>query len=192
MDQLGREEFIELFLEAHPRLWTIAVAIVGDRGLAEDVVQDSAIIALDRIASFKQGTNFQAWISQIVRFTSLNYLKQRRRRNIERSSEHIELEEATETPQHFASMPDQTEEQSKGAFIPDELGLDDEMAAAIAQLPPERRICLLLRIVQVMSYDEIATMLDIPASTAMSHVHRAKATLKRLLQGDSGAEGSKP
>ena len=184
MDPLSREEFVSLFLEAHPRLWTVAVAVVGDRDLAEDIVQDSAIIGLDRLDSFQRGSNFPAWMSQIVRFTSLNYLKQRRRRNIEQSSEHMELEAA---PPSAPVVPDPPSEHNIGAFIPDQLGLDDQMAAAIEQLPPERRICLLLRAVQAMSYDEIAAMLDIPASTAMSHVHRAKATLKGVLRSDSGA-----
>ena len=53
--------------------------------------------------------------------------------------------------------------------------------AALEELSEEARCCLLLRIVEDLAYSEIAQLLAIPEGTAMSHVHRAKATLRRRL-----------
>lgn len=188
MVPLSRDEFVALFLEAHPRLWTVAVAVLGDRDLAEDIVQDSAITGLDRLDSYERGTNFQAWMSQIVRFKALNCLKACRRRNIEQESGHLVESAAAFSPENPIAV-ESASETGAGAFDPDRLGLDDQLAAAVAGLAPERRICLMLRVVQAMPYEEIAEMLGIPASTAMSHVHRAKASLKHQLFAEPDAGG---
>ena len=188
MDSLSRDEFVALFLEAHPRLWTVAAAVLGDRDLAEDVVQDAAMTGLDRLDSYKRGTNFPAWMAQIVRFTALNHLKQLRRRNTGQAGEHM-LEGAIAPALANPTSIAPASQFACGAFEADQLGFDDQLAAAIAKLAPERRACLLLRIVQSMSYEEIAATLGIPASTAMSHVHRAKHALKAFLDGEPAGDG---
>lgn len=187
MPPLSRDEFTELYLAAHPKLWTVAVAVIGDRDLAEDALQDAAITGLKKLDSYERGTSFAAWMSQIVRFTSLNYLRKREKRDRTSDPEHIV--EATAADPHDPSTPSEpASTHAAGAFDPDKLGIDDRLAAALVTLPADRRICLLLRIVQALSYDEIAEMLDIPASTAMSHVHRAKAALKNQLSAAAPTE----
>ncbi|TWT37140.1 ECF RNA polymerase sigma factor SigH [Posidoniimonas corsicana] len=187
MPPLSRDEFTELYLAAHPKLWTVAVAVIGDRDLAEDALQDAAITGLKKLDSYERGTSFAAWMSQIVRFTSLNYLRKREKRDRTSDPEHIV--EATAADPHDPSTPaEPASTHAAGAFDPDKLGIDDRLAAALVTLPADRRICLLLRIVQALSYDEIAEMLDIPASTAMSHVHRAKAALKNQLSAAAPTE----
>jgi RNA polymerase sigma-70 factor, ECF subfamily len=188
MDSLSRDEFVALFLEAHPRLWTVAAAVLGDRDLAEDVVQDAAMTGLDRLDSYERGTNFLAWMSQIVRFTALNQLKQLRRRNTAQAGEHM-LEGAIAPALANPTSIAPASQFACGAFEADQLGFDDQLAAAVAKLAPERRACLLLRIVQSMPYEEIAVTLGIPASTAMSHVHRAKHALKAFLDGEPPGKG---
>src|SRR5205085_11053883 len=53
-------------------LWCIAAAIVKDRTLAHDVVQEAAVVALRKIDEFDPRTSFAAWAGQIVRFVALN------------------------------------------------------------------------------------------------------------------------
>jgi RNA polymerase sigma-70 factor (ECF subfamily) len=54
---------------------------------------------------------------------------------------------------------------------------------AIAMLDENRRIVLLLRDFEDMDYDSIAQILDLPAGTVRSRLHRARLELKELLQG---------
>ena len=60
--------------------------------------------------------------------------------------------------------------------------LGKSVLQALRQLPDVARTCLLLRVVREMTYAEIAAALDIPAGTAMSHVHRTRKKLRRLLE----------
>ena len=67
---------------------------------------------------------------------------------------------------------------------------DDELVAALMDLRPTARACLLLKVVLELDHKTIAATLGIPEGTAMSHVHRARsAMLKSLSPGGSAAEG---
>jgi RNA polymerase sigma-70 factor (ECF subfamily) len=77
-----------------------------------------------------------------------------------------------------------------GQIAPDQASFDDKLAAALQELSDEARSCLLLRIVEQLSYAEISALLNIPEGTAMSHVHRSKAALRKRLA--DGPEKSDP
>ncbi|MEM7317205.1 MAG: sigma factor-like helix-turn-helix DNA-binding protein, partial [Planctomycetota bacterium] len=75
-----------------------------------------------------------------------------------------------------------------GQLLPEQTAFDDEIAKAIGGLEMIRRSCFLLRVVRNLDYEEIATILDIPPGTAMSHVHRAKSTLRHSLAANFSKE----
>ena len=77
---MDRSRFAALYHEAYPRLWMIAVGIVRDRAHAEDIVQEAALIGLRKLDQFTVGTNFAAWMSEIVRLCSLNYARKKHNR----------------------------------------------------------------------------------------------------------------
>ena len=56
-----------------------------------------------------------------------------------------------------------------------------EIAAAIAKLPDDHRMVIILRDMQGLSYDELAAALDINIGTVKSRLSRARATLKSML-----------
>src|SRR5262249_21273134 len=68
-----------------------------------------------------------------------------------------------------------------GRLREDQAEFDDLVLFALRQLSDLARTCLLLRVVGHYSYDEIAQTLRIPEGTAMSHVHRAKKSIRRRL-----------
>ena len=59
---------------------------------------------------------------------------------------------------------------------------DDDVLRGLNSLSDEARCCLLLRVVQQLSYAEISELMQIAAGTAMSHVHRGKHVLRRHMQ----------
>lgn len=176
MRQLEESEFVSLYCDAHQRLWVLASAITADSSLAEDVLQEAAITALRKLEDFDPETSFVAWMSQIVRFTALNFLKIRNRRKTESLGVHSDTEPVT-VNQSIA----ETSVSATGQLFSDQDDFDDEVVAAIKCLDPERRACLLLRSVHGLGYDEIAEIIGIPEGTAMSHVHRAKASMRQQL-----------
>ena len=61
------------------RMLSVALSVVRNRALAEDVVQDSFLRILSKAASFRKDTNGYAWICKIVHNTALNALRRERR-----------------------------------------------------------------------------------------------------------------
>src|SRR3989304_6091403 len=73
-------DFAAQFQASFRVLWLTAVGIIGDASLAEDVVQEAAIIAPGKLDQFRAGTNFTSWTGQIVRNVALNRARRERRR----------------------------------------------------------------------------------------------------------------
>lgn len=172
---LDVESFAERLSGAYQRLWLVAAAVTGDRTEAEDIVQEAALVALRKLNDFTAGTNFTAWMSQIVRLTALNHVRKSSRHNTLATDPHA-LDRASAAPR--ASSEPASAVTSQGHLAPQQRDFDDEMLAALASIGEMPRACLLLRTVQQLSYTEIAATLDIPAGTAMSHVHRARQALR--------------
>lgn len=67
-----------------------------------------------------------------------------------------------------------------------------EVRAAIARLPEDFRIVVLLAVVEEMKYREIADALEIPIGTVMSRLHRGRAILQAELGARVRAAGGRP
>lgn len=178
-------EFAGLFERASRKLWGVAVAIVGDGQAAEDIVQEAAAIALGKLDQFDPSTSFGAWMAQIVRFVAMN---ERRRVHRQRTS-----------PSDPAAMAHHADGRTPRGPTPVDRGgglragqdaFDDAMTRALESLTEIARSCLLLRTVLDLPYAEIAELLGVPEGTAMSHVHRSRAAMRRLL--GEPAEGATP
>ncbi|MBX2850787.1 MAG: sigma-70 family RNA polymerase sigma factor [Phycisphaeraceae bacterium] len=168
--------FAELFRSSYPVLWGIALGMTGNRADAEDVVQEAALIGFRKRSTYEPGTRFHAWMAAIVRNTANN---QRRKTTRNR---HQELQDN----QLQAAAPDRTgslEAASQGVIQADLQAFDDQLLEALQSLTPVARACLLLRTVHELDYDAIAEVMDIPKNTALSHVHRARKTLREKLSG---------
>ncbi len=174
MATLSLDDFADRFKDSSQKLWCIAAAIVGDTNQAEDVLQEAAVIALQKLDQFEPDTSFAAWMAQIVRFVALNT---RRARGRSVSVDPARLNESIEAPRR----PAPAELSSRGVLADDQAHFDDEVRRALATLDDTARACLLLRSVMDMPYREIARTLDIPEGTAMSHVHRARRALSETL-----------
>lgn len=185
-DGLGREDLARRFQEAHPVLWTIAAAILGETSRAEDVLQESAVIALSKQSQFEPGTSFVAWMGTIVRNVARNEARKTRRR----ATHAVE-------PETLAEIHVAPEAVTEGARVVDARGellaghgaFDDALTRALADLRPIQRAALLLRTVRELDYREISQALDIPEGTAMSHVHRARQALRLRLTEDEATAG---
>ena len=177
---LDPEAFAALFVRSYKRFWLVAAAITGDRTHADDVVQDAALVALGKLDQFVVGTNFNAWMSEIVRRSALNVARKAQNRSttpvdptqLDRSNPGS----ATPTCEDGLAL------HSTGALPEHQIDFDDDVMKALRQVSEVARACILLRIVQNLSYAEIAEILQIPKGTAMSHVHRTKRVLREQLK----------
>jgi RNA polymerase sigma-70 factor (ECF subfamily) len=179
---LTPQQFAQRYEESRRTLWYIAAAILGDRTLAHDVVQEAAAIAMTKLSDFDSTTNFTAWMGQIVRFVALNEARGRQRRRTTLASPDLASGVLQGNP-HPSSAAG-----SVGAPVIGDLeGFDDYVKAALISLDETARTCLVLRIVHGMAYSEISKALSIPEGTAMSHVHRSRLALRDRLSAHADA-----
>ncbi len=176
--RLSDTEFGRLFEAHHKALWAVAVGVLADRTLAHDVVQDAAVIALEKKHEFDRRTSFAAWAGQIVRFVALNEGRKRQRQR------------AGQLPQSSVGGPAASTPRSDEAGGTGRSGFRDaRLGPALDLLDDVARACLVMRTVLEMPYAQISESLGIPEGTAMSHVHRARAALRRALGSLSGSGG---
>jgi RNA polymerase sigma factor (sigma-70 family) len=160
----GLEQVVTANLDA---AYNLARWLLRDPSAAEDVVQDAVLRAL-RYGGWRGGDG-RAWLLQIVRNASYDWLSRRRAR----------AEVALETTADGVSGPaDRLADPApdpEAALAARETR--DGLAAAVAALPPELRECLVLREMEEMSYRDIARITGAPVGTVMSRLWRARRAL---------------
>lgn len=168
------EEFNIQVQRCYPQLWSIAAGLNG-RCNADDVVQDALTQAFQKRKMFQAGTNFAAWASQFVRFTSSNMSRKARRRKT--SSVPSEVLESVGSAANSSRGPLSED----GCLHSDQEDFDDRVVSALESLPPVTRTCFLLSSVQGLTYLEVSGLMDLREGTVASHVSRARAELRRIL-----------
>ena len=170
--------FEELAMPLFDSLYNFARWIAHDSDDAEDLVQETYLKALRSFASFQPGTNFRAWIFQILRNTFLSSRSKLERRMtdaIDSADDGHELALHTETPEMI--LINRSDSQ--------------QVQHAIEDLPVHYRETLLLCEVEEMSYQEIAEILSIPIGTVMSRLARARKAVRQSLCSAPGARLSR-
>jgi len=150
---------IELHL---PRLRRYARALTGDRHASEDLVQDTVERALSRFAWFRTGAKLDAWLLSIMHNLFISQLRHRA----------VQLDYQPIDERLLESAMPGTQEVG--------LALRD-LDRALARLPDEQRMVLLLISLEEFSYEETARILDIPVGTVMSRLSRARERLRVIL-----------
>ncbi len=166
--------FADLAMPLLPSLYNVAFWLSRNPADAEDLVQETFLKGLRGFASFEPGTNFKAWIFRILRntySTSRTGLAALRTVALE-----DELGESSVVPE--GAIERETPEKNL-LLLSDRAALE----AAMEKLPPPLLEVILLCDVEEMKYREIAGVLDIPIGTVMSRIARARAALRRTLQG---------
>jgi RNA polymerase sigma-70 factor, ECF subfamily len=175
---LDAESFATLLTQCYQRCWLIAAAITGDRAEADDIVQEASMIALRKLDDFRVGTNFTAWISHIVRLTALNHIKKFHRRGAV-VTDPSAIDKIAPSAVAATDKPESVTQD--GRLAADQTDFHDQVLWALHEVSDVARACLLLRVVQQLTYADIAETLQIPEGTAMSHVHRAKQSIRQHL-----------
>jgi RNA polymerase sigma-70 factor (ECF subfamily) len=163
--------FEELAMPYFARLFNFACWLTQDRASAEDLVQETYMKALKGFSSFRQGTNFRAWIYRIMRNTFLTS------RTGLAATISLDAEDAPPEPAMV-----ETPESVLLAHV--------ELTAiqnALTELPVNFREIILLCDLEEMSYQEISQTLAIPIGTVMSRLSRARKAMRTLLS--AGTEG---
>jgi RNA polymerase sigma-70 factor (ECF subfamily) len=152
--------------EAMPHLndlFRTALRMTGERGHAEDVLQEVYLQAWRSFERFEPGTNCRAWLYKIL----FHCVSHQRRKWFRFPS----LKENEEFLEANLVQP---------ATVAQEI-TDGEVLAALDKLPSEFRSVVLLVDVEEFAYKEVADILSVPIGTVMSRLSRGRGLLRKHL-----------
>lgn len=159
--------------------WMLALAerLLRDRGLAEDVVQESFVRAFDGLAGFEGRSTLETWLHRITVNTALSKLRNLKRLAEQPIDEHLpEFDRQDcriELPWSRLATVDEIMESEQ---------MQRRVYETIGELPEAYRVVLQLRDLEEYSTSEVAALLDISESNVKVRLHRARAALKKLLE----------
>lgn len=159
-DEAALEPFIE---ETQEAAWRLAMSILGDRGQAEDCLQDVYFTVHRSVHQVRDPYAAHTWLLRIVTHRCRRLQRHRPQQSLEALAE-SGVEPAT---------PDPTD--AAGARL--------QLEAAMATLPPPDREVITLREMLALSYEEIADSLKVPLGTVRSRLAKARQRLVTALLG---------
>ena len=156
-----RRAFERLYREHVDRVYSLCLRMCGDRGAAEELVQDVFVRAWEKLTLFRGESSFSTWLHRLAVNVVLNARKGdgRRRSRIDESVEDLE------------TLPHSS----------DHAGERMDLQAAIALLPPGARKVFVLHDVQGYKHEDIAELLGMTSGGSKAQLHRARMLLREAL-----------
>lgn len=156
------EAFEQLISSVRQKLYRTAYAYVRNEQDALDIYQETIYIAYISIQKLKKPESFSSWITKILVFKSIDFIR--------KDSRHF----TTDNEEIFADLivPENVD------FITHSLDLSE----AFKYLNPTVKTIILLRYYHDLSIKEIATIMKYPEGTVKSHLNRAKKELRPILK----------
>lgn len=157
----SRQAFDLLVRHHHPNLLRFAYSLCWDTALSQDAVQDAWIKVAGRFRALDDPRAFRGWVYHAVRWRVIDL-----QRKTCRQDQPFEGDEGSQ---------DKTAERDTRI----------DLAAAINGLPTKERQVLQLFYVSGLTIAEIVLVLDVPAGTVKSRLHRARNFLKDHFEGEN-------
>ena len=168
-DRIFEQEFLP-HLEA---LYNFAYHLSYDEENANDLVQETFLKSYRFINSYKVGTNAKAWLFQILKNAFINQYRKKNKQPIQ-----VDFEDVV-------NYHDAESENVKHLNLGHEIFqgmMGDEVTIALNSLSIDSKTIVLLCDIEGFTYEEIATIINIPIGTVRSRIHRARNTLKEKLE----------
>ena len=146
-------------------LYTVAYRLTGNDDDAQDLVQETLLRVRRGLETYQPGT-LTAWLARICTNVFLDELRRRRRRPVE-------------------LLPDDPDRVMVPAPAADEVStlLSRDVEAALADLPEDFRVAVVLCDVAGLGYEEISRAVGVPVGTVRSRIHRGRRLLRLALSG---------
>jgi RNA polymerase sigma-70 factor (ECF subfamily) len=158
-----------------PALYAAATRLTRHERDAEDLVQDTMLRAYRFFDTFEAGTNCKAWLFRILTNVFCNRYRER-----EREHEILtEAESSAANVEQFLGGSAQGSRDAESALLGRMVSADVERA--LASVPQDFRMTVILADLEDFSYKEIAEIMDVPAGTVMSRLYRGRKILQGLL-----------
>jgi RNA polymerase sigma-70 factor (ECF subfamily) len=160
-----KQAFASLVQKFQDRVFSVAYGVIGNQQDAEDIAQETFINAYKGVAKLNNVEGFYKWLLRIAVNTSINYKKSLA------NARHIPIDDIPE-PVYQGETPEEHLDKRESIKT---LGL------VLSELTPEHKAILVLREIEGLAYDEIATLLEIPLGTVKSRINHAREKLRQEL-----------
>jgi RNA polymerase sigma-70 factor (ECF subfamily) len=175
LQQRDERAFSEVVRLYQHKVYNVVYRMVGNREEAEDVAQEVFVTVFKHIDTFRGDAKFSTWLYRIATNHTRNRLKYLGRRARNSTSE---LDEAAERELQGAQPSAMSPQIAGPDAVLEGLQLERVVQEGIALLEPEHREVLVLRDVESLSYEEIASITGVAEGTVKSRLHRARLALK--------------
>lgn len=170
-DQAAYAEMVETYAS---RIYNLALRMIGDETLAEDILQETFLNAFRAIDRFEGRSQLGTWLYRIANNAALMHLRKKEPVTLSMDSP-VETSEGEELPRQFFDFCCLPERELLG----DEARM--EMQAAIDALPESLRVVFLLRDIEGLSTKETADELDLSVPAVKTRLMRARLALREHL-----------
>lgn len=170
LDRLRRgdhDAFEELVRTYQHRVFAVAARMLTSRAEAEEVAQEVFLRVHRAVGEFRGDARLSTWLYAITSRLCLNRLATAERRRPRAGEEALAVVASGE---------------ADAAARLERLELEQALHQAIDALPEDRRIVVVLRDLEGLSYEEISEVLDLEPGTVRSRLHRARTDLKDKLE----------
>lgn len=177
-----REELFRKLFDLH---FQPVCNFFGRKGLsfddALDLAQETFLLAYRGMESFRGDSSAKTWLFTIARRVWIDFL--RRRGAGKRDGVHVPVEHAEDSaPAVLSSRARSAEDEPEPLELMLRKERMEELRAALAELPPKMRQCVMLRLSQGLKYREIAAVMRISGQTVKTYLFQAKNRLTALLE----------
>ena len=167
----GDQQAWEQIVQQHRRrVFNVAYKFVGKHDEAEDLTQDIFFKIFKSLETFDRRANFQTWLISVSRNLCIDHYRsvRKERETIDRDVDPGDLSPTSHEVSPYAAL-----EQADRVVL---------LRGALEHLPATLRTAVLLRDIQELSYQEIATRLKLPEGTVKSRINRGRGELARQIR----------
>jgi len=161
--EAGREAVLREFVRNRSALFALVLSLVREINLAEEVLQEVAVVVCDQWSDFKPGTNFVAWAMRIARNKIFNLTRVARR--------------------EIVLAPEALEEVERAAAVESPSGWMEALQKCMEGLEGRAGEMLVLRYRDGLSGQEIARQLKTTVTAVHMALSRARSAVGRCVQG---------
>ena len=169
-----RAAFDVLVLRYQHKVLKLIMRYIRDAAEAEDVAQEAFMKAYRALPAFRGDSAFYTWLYRIAINTAKNSLVSSKRRPL---TYDLDLQDPEQYDLQARLLESETPE---GLLLTEEIRRTVD--AAIEALPEELRTAIMLRELDGLSYEEIASTMDCPVGTVRSRIFRAREAIDKRLR----------
>lgn len=164
--------FEELVVRYQSQIYQLCFRMTGNADDAQDMTQETFLKAWKHLSGFQFDAAFSTWLYRLASNCCLDYLRGLKRRptvslTVENNEDEeiLDVEDTSPSPEEIAITNEERE----------------NLKLAMEQLDDEQRQLLTLRVVNDLSYTQIAEVLNIKEGTVKSRLSRARENLRKKL-----------